>query len=154
MNMRIFGMALLLGLLVAAPAAARDPLASLHFLVGSWNCSYSAGKIHTNYKATFAYDMNGNWLRENDAWQGGGDLGMFTYQPKEGWTAVVVEGHRTTTLFRASGSNPNHIVYHTVYPNANATDVFDRVSPTRFTIHYSETDGGKKMTSSDICNKA
>jgi hypothetical protein len=138
-----------------APAAASDPLSSLRFLVGRWNCTYSAGKVHVAYAATFSYDMGGNWLRESDSSTGGGaGLGMFTYEPKRhGWTAVVLENDRSTTVFRAPGSNPNHIVYHSVYPDASMTDVFDRASPTRYTLQFSQITGGKTMKSTDTCVK-
>lgn len=149
----IIGVTLLLAVLAAGPAAASDPLASLHFLVGTWNCGYQMGKTHATYKAAFAYDMNGNWMRQSDSWTGGGDLGLFTYEPKIGWTAVVFERDRTTTIFRASGSNPNHVVYHRTYPQAGATEVFDRVSPTRFTVHFTQTEGGKTTSSTDTCVK-
>jgi hypothetical protein len=152
--MRITITTLLLAALAAAPGRASDPLSSLRFLVGTWNCTYEAGKARINYKATFSYDLNGNWMRESDSWEGGGgDLAMFTYE-KNGWTSVVMEHERTSALFRASGKNPNHVVYRSVYPQTGLTDVFDRVSPTRFTVHFKQTSRGKTMSSIDVCDKA
>ncbi|MGA8576886.1 MAG: hypothetical protein WB609_14530 [Candidatus Cybelea sp.] len=151
--MRIVGATLLLAVLFARPVAASDPLASLRFLVGTWSCGYQTGKTHLTYKASFAYDMNDNWMRESDSWSGGGDLGMFTYEPKKGWTVVILEPDRTTTIFRASGSDSNHVVYHSFYPHTGATEVFDRVSPTRFTVHFTQTEGGKTTSSTDTCVK-
>lgn len=150
--MKILVAIALLALGTAGSAAATDPLASLKFLVGNWVCTYDVGKTHATYRAAFAYDMGGNWLRETDAWAGGGDLGMFTYE-RSGWTAVILERDRSTTIFRAPGTNPNHVAYKSVYPNTDATDVFDRVSPTRFTLHYSQTTNGKTMSSMDTCIK-
>ncbi len=151
--MKVTVTALLLAAFVAAPARASDPLASLHFLVGTWNCTYNAGKVHANYKAIFSYDMSGNWLKESDSWAGGGgDLGMFTYE-KGGWTAVVLERERTTAVFHASGSDSNHVVYRSIYPHAGMTDIFDRVSATRFTLHFKQTAGGKTTSSNDTCVK-
>jgi opacity protein-like surface antigen len=148
--------ALALTVSATVPASAADPLSSLRFLVGAWNCTYLAGKVHMNYKAMFAYDLGGNWMRESDNWTGGGgDLGMFTYEAKHhAWTAVIMENERTTTLFRASGSNPNHIVYRSVYPTAGMTDVFERTSPTRYTIRFTQSGGGKTLKSTDTCIKA
>ncbi len=151
--MRILLTAFAFVALLAAPATANDPLSSLRFLVGTWNCTYEAGKTKVTYKATFSYDMNDNWIRESDSWKGGGnDLGMFTFE-NGGWTTVVLEPNRSTTLFRASGKNPNHIVYRSVYPHAGMTDVFDRVSPTRYTLHFKQTAGGKTVESNDVCVK-
>jgi hypothetical protein len=153
--MRVLVAILALTAFGVAPAAASDPLSSLRFLVGTWNCTYEAGKTHVTYKAVFAYDLSNNWMRESDSWTGGGgDMGMFTYEPKRhGWTAVVVENQRTTTVFRSNGGNANHIVYHSVYPNASMTDVFDRTSPTRYTIHFTQSVGSKAMKSTDVCAK-
>jgi hypothetical protein len=154
--MRLLAMALILAALGAAPASASDPLASLRFLVGTWNCTYQAAKVRVSYKATFAYDMSGNWLSERDSSTGGGSgLGMITYEPKRrGWTVVIVEPDRTATVFHATGDNPNHIVYHSVYPDASMTDVFDRSSPTRYTLHFTQSTAGKTMKSTDVCVKS
>jgi hypothetical protein len=152
--MRTVAAGLLLVLMGTLPAPAADPLSSLRFLVGTWNCSYHAGTNHITYRAVFAYDMGGNWLRESDSWAGGGeDLGMFTYERKGGWTAVVLEPERQTTIMRATGDNPNHIVYHSVYPDASMTNVFDQTSPTRFTLHFTQSRNGKTAKSNDICVK-
>ena len=149
--------ALLLAIaLSAAPARAADPLASLHFLIGDWNCSYRAGKTQVAYKATFASDLGGNWLRESDSWaHGGSDLGMITYEPaRHGWTSIVMENERASVIFFAKGANPNHIVYRSVYPNGSATDVFDRQSPTRYSLHFTQSQGGRSMKSTDACTKS
>jgi hypothetical protein len=151
--MRIPATALLLALIASSPAAAADPLASLRFLVGTWQCTYQMGKTRLMYKAAFAYDMNDNWMSERDSGSAGSALGMFTYQPKEGWTAVILDQERGTTIFRASGSNPNHIVYHGSYQGTNATEVFDRVTPARYTVHFTQTEGGKTTSSTDTCVK-
>jgi hypothetical protein len=151
---RAFSAMLAAALVGALPARAADPLASLRFLVGTWSCSYQAGKTVAVYKATFAYDMNGNWIRERDAWKGGGaDLGMLTYAAKSGWTFVVLEPERTTTIFRATGIDANHLVYRSVLPDASMTEVFDRVSPVRYTLHFTQMAGGKATSSVDICVK-
>jgi hypothetical protein len=139
----------------AVPAAAADPLSSLSYLVGSWTCTYNAGPQHITYTATYAYVMGNNWLRERDAWAGGGsDVGLTTYEPKSNaWTEIVAENERSTTVFRAVGSGAAHRVYHSVYPNALLTLVFDRVSDRNYTIHFHGTYAGKMMTSYDSCGK-
>jgi hypothetical protein len=154
-SMKFLTASLFLVALNAAPAAATDPLSSLRFLVGTWKCTYQAGKTHVYYRATYAYDLGDNWLRESDSWAGGGsDLGMITYEPKaRAWTEVVAEPERTTTLFRASGDNPNHVVYRSVYPSTAMTDVFERTSPTRYTLHFSQSVHGGTMKSTDVCVK-
>lgn len=145
---------MILGLLGVAPAGASDPLSSLRYLVGTWKCTYQIGKTHADYKATYSYGLGENWLRESDSWGGGSDLGMITYEPKERrWTIVVLETDRIATLFRAAGGSPNHLVYHSVYPSTSMTDVFDRDSPTRYTLHFTQSAGGRAVKSTDTCVK-
>lgn len=141
--------------LSGVPARASDPLSSLRFLVGTWKCTYQAGKTHVYYKAVYSYDLGGNWLRENDSWNGGGtDLGMITYSPKaHGWTEVVMEPERGGYVFHGTGDNPAHIVYRSVYPAADSTDVFERKSQTRYTLHFTQRAGGRTMQSADVCDK-
>jgi hypothetical protein len=139
---------------VTAPAAA-DPLSSLRFLVGTWKCTYQAGRTHVYYKAMFTFDLGNNWLRENDSWTGGGaDLGMITYQPaRGGWIAVVFDDKRAAVVFHAAGSNPNRIVYRSVYPDTTLTDIFERISPTRYTLHFTQGRGRRSAESTDVCVK-
>ncbi|MFZ0032444.1 MAG: hypothetical protein WAK84_11300 [Candidatus Cybelea sp.] len=152
--MRLGIAVLLLVTLGVAPASAGDPLSSLRFLVGSWNCTYQMGKASVSYHATYAYDMKDNWISERDVVKGGSnDQGMLTYDPKRGWTAVVIEPERTATIFHATGKNAGHIVYHSVYPDASMSEVFDRVSSTRYTLHFHQKANGKTMTSADTCVK-
>jgi hypothetical protein len=153
--MRLLVLWLVWAMLAFSPVVAGDSLSSLRYLVGNWNCSYQAGKTHVDYKATYTYDIGNNWLRENDSWShGGGDLGMITYDPKaRQWIAAVMDDRRTIVVFHAGGSNPNHLVYRSAYPNAKLTNVFDRVSPTRYTLHFTASVGGKSMKSTDVCTK-
>ena len=153
---KLFSAAALLALLCVTPAKASDPLASLSYLVGSWNCTYNAGTQHVKYTAQYAYVMGNNWMRESDEWAGGGgsDVGLTTYEPKtNSWTEIVAENERSTTVFRAKGSDGGHRVYHGVYPNALFTLTFDRVSDSKYMLHFHGTYGGKMMTSYDTCAK-
>lgn len=153
--MRVLAASLVWSVLALSPAVAADPLSSLRFLVGSWNCTYQAGRTRVYYKATYVYDLGNNWLRENDSWtHGGSDLGMITYDPKaRQWISVVVDGQRSTVVFRAGGSTANHLVYRSAYPTTKFTNVFDRNSPTRYTLHFSGSIGGTSVKSTDVCTK-
>jgi hypothetical protein len=143
-----------LATLSIAPASAADPLESLHFLVGTWNCTYQVGKASISYKATYAYDMKNNWLSERDSSkEGAGGQGMTTFDPKHGWVAVVNEPDRTTTIFHATGRDGSHIVYHSIYPDASMSDVFDRIASNRYTLHFKQTANGRTITSTDTCVK-
>jgi hypothetical protein len=153
MKRHALALSLLLSTLGATAPSRSDPLASLRFLVGNWTCAYHQGSARVTYKATFGYDLAGNWLRERDEWSGGGsDEALFTYDPKQrAWIAVVVENERTTTIFQGIGTDPAHVVYRSVYPKAGMTEIFDRTSPTHYTVAFTGTIDGRVMKSTDLC---
>ena len=148
--------ALFAGAFMGTASAASDPMASVGYLVGTWTCTYHQGPSKLTYKAIYGYDMGGNWMRERDSWAGGGsDEGSFTYDPSHReWITVVLEKGRDVTLFHAKGTNAAHIVYRGVYPNTDLTDIFDRISRTRYELHFSGTLNGKHLTSHDVCVKS
>jgi hypothetical protein len=55
--------------LAAALPATVAPLPGLHYLVGSWNCTYSAGAVRLAHDATYAYDRDGYTLRQIASWR-------------------------------------------------------------------------------------
>jgi hypothetical protein len=137
--------------LAAALPTTPAPLAGLHYLVGTWNCTYRAGTVRFAYDATFVYDRDGHTLRQTASWAGGGDEELLAYSPQRGWTAVVFEDQGTATIMRATGSDPNHIAYRSVYPDASIAATFDRISATEYTLHATVRSGGKTTTSVDTC---
>ena len=138
--------------LAAVLPATPAPLAGLHFLVGTWNCTYRAGSARLAYDARYAYDPDGNTLRQVASWAGGGDQELVAYNAQRGgWTAVVFDGQGTATVMRATGSDPNHIVYRSVYPDASVAVTFDRISATEYTLHGTVRSGGKTIASVDTC---
>lgn len=137
--------------LAAASPATAAPLAGLHYLVGTWNCTYRAGAVHMAYGATFVYDRDGHALRQIASWAGGGDEELLAYDARRrGWTAVVLD-QGTATILRATGSDPNHIAYRSVYPDASIVESFDRISATEYRLHATVRSGGKTITSVDTC---
>lgn len=145
----------LFGTAGAATAGATDPMTSLRYLAGTWSCDYQAGSQSVKYKAVFANSMSGNWIQERDSGPGGvtGEASV-TFDPKaRTWITVVLGSDRSTTIFAGKSNNANHIVYRSGYPDATMTDVFDRVSPVKYTLHFSQTVRGKTTTSVDTCTK-
>jgi hypothetical protein len=138
--------------LAAALPATASPLAGMHSLVGTWNCTYQAGAMRMAYATTYAFDRDGHTLRQVASFAGGGDEELLAYDAKHrSWTAVVLDDQGTATIMRATGSDPNHIVYHSVYPDAGIADTFDRISATEYTLHATVRSGGKTITSVDTC---
>ncbi len=139
-------------MLAAALPAAPSPLAGLHYLVGTWNCTYRAGAARLAYDATFAYERDGHTLRQVATWAGGGDQELLGYDARRSrWTAVVFEDQGTVTILRATGTDPNHIAYRSIYPDASIAETFDRISGTEYTLHATVRSGGKTITSVDTC---
>jgi hypothetical protein len=141
--------------LAAALPKTAAPLAGLHYLVGTWNCTYRAGAVRLAYDATYAYDLDGHTLRQIASWAGGGDEELLAYgAQRRGWTAVVLDGQGTATVMRATGRDPNHIAYRSVYPDASIAERFDRISATQYRLHATVRSGGKTITSVDTCLRA
>ena len=133
------------------PAAAA-PLSGLHYLVGTWNCTYRAGAVRFAYDNTYEYDSGGHILRQIASWAGGGDEELLAYDAQRGgWTAVVLDDQGNATSMRATGSDPNHIAYRSVYPDASIAVTFDRISATKYSLHATVRMGGKTITSVDTC---
>jgi len=146
----------LAGLVLAAAMPAKaTPLAGLHYLIGTWKCTYRAGAARFAYDATYAYDRDGHALRETASWQGGGDEELFAYDGQHGgWRAVIFEDQGAATIMRGTGSDPNHIPYRSVYPDASIAETFDRISATEYTLHATVRSGGKTTVSADTCLRA
>jgi len=137
--------------LAATIPATAAPIAGLHELVGSWKCSYRAGAVRFDYDATWAYDLNRHTLRQIDTWTGGGAEELLASDAHGGWKAVVFDDHGDTTVMLGTGSNPKHIAYHSVYPDASIAETFDRISTTEYALHATVRSGATTTVSVDTC---
>ena len=155
----MMGRIALLTLVLAGPIGAgtkpADPLQAFAFMIGSWTCSYTLGTQTASYTATMSWALGGNWIRERDTGAGGvSGEALFTYDPsKRQWASVVMESDRLPTLFVAGDTGSAHIAYRSVYPDASMTDTIDRISPTKYTVHFTQTVDGKTTRSVDACTK-
>lgn len=130
-------------------------LTGLAFLIGAWSCSYTAGGHSTLYSTTFGYDLGKNWIVERDTYGGGGGAVAYLTNDRKayGLTYAVFGSDRSTTIFRAGDDQPSYIVWRSVFPKQGLTDVFQRVSSKKFTLHFSGVLDGQAVTSSDVCTK-
>jgi hypothetical protein len=153
---RTFLMVVSLMLATALPAtAASTPLEGLRYLVGTWNCTYVGGGERMSYINTYAYDLDGKTLRQSTSSSAGSDEELLAYDTQHStWTAIVIDEHGDATVMHAAGSDPTHIAYTSVYPDASITTTFDRVSDTKYTLHGRYTVGGKTITNVDTCVRA
>lgn len=141
--------------LAAALPATAAPLAGLHYLVGSWNCTYRAGTVSLAYAATYAYESDGHMLRQTASSPSYSDEELLAYDAQHhGWSAVILDDQGNATIMRATGSDPNHIAYRSVYPDASIAETFDRMSSTEYTLHATVRSGGKSTASVDTCLRA
>ena len=141
-----------MAVVLAALQATAAPIAGLHYLVGSWNCTYRAGTVRFAYRAAYDYDSSRRILREIASWTGGGDQEFIAYNAqRRGWTATVLDGDGNVTVMRATGSDPNHMAFRSVYPDAGIAVSLDRVSATEYTLHGIVHSAGKTINSVDTC---
>lgn len=150
----LFG-ALLLTAAASPPIRTLNPMTTLSYLVGDWTCTVHSGGKSETYHARFSYTAGNTWMQETDTWTNGGDQLVFTYIPgKRVWRAVVSEYNGNVTVFEAPDTGLSHVAYRSVYPDATMQDTFDRVSTTRFTMHFRQQTAHGINTGNDNCVKA
>ena len=138
----------------ATPMRTADPLKLMSFMTGTWTCSSTINGQTQTYTAHWEYALGNKWLRQVDTWSGGGDMGMVTYVPRSReWRWVVTEGDGDVTLFRAPDTGLAHITYRSVYPDATMSETYDRVSQSKYTTHFVQTENGKTTRAIDVCTK-
>jgi hypothetical protein len=144
---------MLASLMLAAVLPANPaPIAGLHYLVGgTWKCTYRAGTTSLPYDATYAYDLDGQVLRQITTFAGGSAEELLAYDAHHALTVVVFDNQGTTTIMRGTGGDPKHFAYRSTYPDARIADTFDSISPTEYTLHATVRSGGKTITSVDTC---
>jgi len=82
----------------SAASATRDQVAAHRYLLGTWHCSYTVGKVAGTYTTTWATALDGNWLRE-------------TYDQPPSQSAMMKTDPIDATGFRAEyfmGYDPRH----------------------------------------------
>jgi hypothetical protein len=67
--------------------------------------------------------------------------------------SLVMESDRVPTLFVAGDTGSSHITYRSAYPDTSMTETIDRISPTKYTVHFRQTVSGKTTSSVDVCTK-
>jgi hypothetical protein len=65
-----------------------------------------------------------------------------------------MESERRPTLFTGNSTGGAHITHRSVYPDGSMRETLDQVSPTKYTIHFTQSAGGKTTKSVVFCNEA
>jgi hypothetical protein len=140
---------LVIGAMLPAKPA---PIAGLHYLVGgTWKCTYRAGTTSLPYDATYAYDLDGQVLRQVTTFAGGSAEELLAYDAHHALTVVVFDNQGTTTIMHGMAGDPKHFAYRSTYPDTSISDTFDSISATEYTLHATVRSGSKTIHSVDTC---
>jgi hypothetical protein len=144
---------MLASIVLAATLPAKPaPIAGLHYLVGTWKCTYRAGTTTLPYDATYAYDLEGQVLRQTTTFAGGSAEQLLAYDAHGTLTVVVFDNQGSTTIMRGSGGDTKRFAYRSTYPkDPSIADTLDDISPTEYTLHATVLSGGKTIHSVDTC---
>ena len=132
-----------------------DPALLMQYLLGTWKCTFHGAGTQIAYTATYSRGFAKPWIRQTDTWTGGGsDEGLYAIDPgTKRWTAVFLEPNGSTTVLSAMPTGETRIDYNSAYPDHSATEIFQRVSGSQYTLNYSQTLHGKTTRSHDVCTK-
>lgn len=141
----------------AAPAPNAEQMRPLDYLIGTWNCSWSAGGQSGTNISTFTSVMNGSWLQETEAVRTKtGKLFVTTmhftgYDPVEKrWMHVGPNADGTyevayTTDFKT---------FHTLLPADQKDASFTKTSDMEFSLREPFSQGGQDLVYANTCRKA
>jgi hypothetical protein len=146
---------------VTASAAPVPPNAeqmkAVAFLIGTWNCSFSAGGQSGTNISTFTSVMNGAWLQETEAVRTkSGGLYVTTthftgYDPDE--KRYMHVGPNADGTYEVAYTTDFHS-FHTILPAGQQDATFTKVSDTEFSLREPFTQNGQAMVYLNTCKKA
>ncbi|HEY9084651.1 MAG TPA: hypothetical protein VIN40_01715 [Candidatus Tyrphobacter sp.] len=158
------GLALLsLSLLLAsgaASAAVPPQMASLQFMVGTWNCTTTAGPTTIAEAETI--------VAQNPLWLHGSGTITSTGQPVSEDFYVGYDARRSQWVLITIDSNGEYGIATSVTPNLSpstwisaypamsgmtGTGTFTKVSDRQYTVDFSQTVNNKVIGSHEVCTK-
>jgi hypothetical protein len=169
MMKRIFGLVAAVGVTVlagssgasAAPTA-QEGMASIQFLVGTWNCAHTVGDFSGTYVETFANAMNGRWLKQTYEFPATGTEPavraeyFFEYDQRvPRWVRFGAHSNgQYYGMYSTSAGDPTW-VWSYVLPTSRGTATWTKRSNTEYTIDGPEyPENGKLVTEHHRCTKA
>ncbi len=149
------GMAVVLasGFAAAQAKTAASPLVALQ-LKGHWVCAQtgsSAGTYDQDWTAVFG----GTWLRATDSTKGQvtGEHTVTFNKADSTWVVLDAFLPGSYDVLHGTASGSSHIAFHAVYPKLALSVVYNRVTPTQYTIDVSGNVQGKKVLTRSVCAK-
>lgn len=143
----------------AAPAQAAPPnagqMATLSYLLGTWDCTWTAGPASGSLVATFSNVMDGAWIEETEAVQKSGAEVVMTMH----FTGYDTAGKRWLHAGpNADGSyevaqSDDFVTWHSVIPSGGEPATIDKRSNTEYILNEPFTQDGKALTYRNDCKK-
>lgn len=140
----------------AAIPAAPPEMQKLNYLIGTWNCSWSAGSQSGTNTQTWTTALNGTWLLATEAVPTAKgpvviSLHYTSYDPKtKKWSHV---GPNLGGGYDVAES-PDAVEWQTVLPDTSEKLTMTHVSDTQYKQHASAQMGGQAVTFLQTCTKA
>lgn len=155
----------LAALLAVAPVAATaapvprnaEQMRALDYLIGTWNCSFSAGGQSGTNVSTFTSVMNGAWLQETEAVRTrSGGLFVTTmhytgYDPDE--KRYLHVGPNADGTYEVAYTT-DFATFHTLLPAGQEDATFTKVSDSEFSLREPFTQNGQHLVYLNTCKKA
>jgi len=142
----------------AAPAPRNaEQMRALDYLIGTWNCSFSAGGQSGTNVSTFTSVMNGAWLQETESVRTkSGGLYVTTmhftgYDPDE--KRYMHVGPNADGTYEVAYTT-DFATFHTVLPAGQEDATFTKVSNTEFSLREPFMQNGKRFVYLNTCEKA
>jgi len=139
---------------VAAPPNAPQ-MAKIAFMIGTWDCKWTAGPSTGTLVATFTPVMNGAWLQETEAAESGGKTVVQTmhytgYDPSSNhW---IHAGPNADGTYEVAQSD-DLATWKTLFPAGAGVGKLVRPSDTEYIISEDFQQNGKTLTYSNDCKK-
>ena len=141
----------------AATAAAPNAgeMEKLNFMVGTWDCRWTAGNDAGAIVATFTPVMGGAWIEETEAVEVNGKSYVQTmhftgYDPK--LKLYVHAGPNADGTYEVAQS-ADLTTWNNVLPKREGSGTLDRLSDSEYVLSEDFQSGGKTLTYRNDCKK-
>ena len=138
----------------AAPPNAAE-MAKISYLLGTWDCSWSAGPAKGVLVSTFSNVMDGAWIQETEAVEKDGAQVVTTMHytgfdtAGKRWLHAGPNADGTYEVAQSSDT----LIWHDVMPNDGGTATLKRITGTEYVLSEPFMQDGKALTYRNDCKK-